>query len=343
MDINQKLNLITRNTEEILTEEELKELLETKEIPVVYHGTAPTGRPHIGYLIPAIKIKDFIDAGLKVKFLLANIHAFLDNMKSPIELANKRAEFYKQELSALYEAIGIDISKIEFVLGSDYQLSKEYSFDVYRLAAMTTADRAKHAAAEVVKMGENPRLSGFLYPLLQILDEQYLGADIQYAGADQRKIFGFARESHPKLGYKKRIEIMTPMLPGIMGGKMSASDVSSKIDLLDSPETISDKINKAYCPEGVLEDNGIMIFMKYVIMVLKSDRGDKFMVERSEKFGGNIEYSNYEELEKDFVAKSLHPADLKKALAAELSNLLEPVRKAFQNKENMVKEAYPEG
>jgi len=175
------------------------------------------------------------------------------------------------------------------------------------------------------------------------LDEQYLGADIQYAGADQRKIFGFARESHPKLGYKKRIEIMTPMLPGIMGGKMSASDVSSKIDLLDSPETISDKINKAYCPEGVLEDNGIMIFMKYVIMVLKSDRGDKFMVERSEKFGGNIEYSNYEELEKDFVAKSLHPADLKKALAAELSNLLEPVRKAFQNKENMVKEAYPEG
>ena len=342
MNIGQKLNLIKRNTAEILTEEELGELLKTKEEPVVYLGYAPTGRPHIGYMIPAIKIKDFVDAGLRVKILLADIHAFLDNMKSPLELVGKRVEFYKMELQELYRAIGADVSKIEFIKGSDYQLGKEYTLDVYRLADLTTAERAQHAAAEVVKFGENPKLGGFLYPILQTLDEEYLGADIQYGGLDQRKILGFAREAHSKIGQKKRVAIMTPMLPGIMGGKMSASDPASKIDLLDDEATVASKLQKAFCPEGIIEGNGTISFMKYVIMVLKEDNGEQISVKRLEKFGGNVEYKNYVDLEKDFVGKNLHPEDLKKALARELSEILEPVRKCFMDKQELIKEAYPE-
>lgn len=342
MDTQEKLNLIKRNTAEILTAEELTELLKNKAEPVVYLGYAPTGRPHIGYIIPAMKIKDFVNAGLKVKILLADIHAYLDNMKSPLELLDKRVEFYKLEFSALYKSLGIDISKIEFIKGSDFQLSKEYSLDMYRLASQSTAERAKHAAAEVVKFGDTPKLGGFLYPLLQTLDEEHLGADIQYGGVDQRKIFGFARESHPKIGQSKRVEIMTPMLPGISGGKMSASEPGSKIDLLDSAAEIGAKINKAYCPEGDLQDNGIMVFMKYVLMVLKEDKGEAFLVQRPEKFGGNKEYKTYAELEKDFTDKALHPEDLKKALAKELVKILAPVREAMVDKSDLIKEAYPE-
>ncbi len=341
MDVEQKLNLIKRNTEEILTEEELAEILEAKPKPVVYLGYAPTGRPHIGYMIPAMKIKDFVDAGLTVKILLADLHAHLDNTKSPMELLDKRVEFYKTELTALYQSLGADVGKIEFIKGSDYQLSKEYSLDLYRLAAQVSAERAKHAAAEVVKFGDSPRLGGFLYPLMQTLDEEHLGVDIQYGGADQRKILGFAREAHPKIGQQKRVAIMTPMLPGITGGKMSASEPGSKIDLLDSEAEISVKIKKAYCPEGDLQDNGIMVFMKYVIMVLKEDKGEKLMVSRSEKFGGNKEYVTYAELEKDFTDKALHPEDLKKALTVELIKILAPVREAMASKGDLVKAAYP--
>lgn len=341
MTIDQKLNLITRNTEEVLTNEELVELLKVKKEPVVYLGYAPTGRPHIGYMIPAMKIKDFINAGLKVKILLADLHSFLDNMKTPFELLDKRVEFYKLELSELYKSLGIDISKIEFVKGSDFQLGKEYTLDMYKLASLSSVERAKHAAAEVVKFGDAPKLGGFLYPLLQTLDEEHLKADIQYGGVDQRKIMGFARESHPKINQAKRIEIMTPMLPGIDGGKMSASDAQSKIDLLDDETTIAAKIKKAYCLEGDLTGNGIMVFTKYVIMVLKEDNGKTFLVERAEKFGGNVEYKNYADLEKDFVAKKLHPEDLKKALSWELTALLAPVRKVFTDKQSLIKEAYP--
>jgi tyrosyl-tRNA synthetase len=342
MTIEQRLNLIKRNTEEILTDEELMELLKTKKEPVLYIGYATTGRPHIGYLIPATKIKDFVEAGIYVKILLADMHAFLDNMKSTLELVGKRVEFYKHELRELFRAIGIDVAKIEFVKGSDYELGRDYTLDVYRLADVTTAERAQHAAAEVVKFGDNPKLGGLLYPILQTLDEEHLGADIQYGGTDQRKIFGFARESHPKIGQKKRVEIMTPMLPGISGKKMSASDPSSKIDLLDSAQVIEEKLNKAFCPEGVIEENGIMAFMRFVIMVLKGDKKEKFEVKRDKKFGGDVEYKNYEDLEKDFVAKKLHPQDLKKALARELAKILEPVREYFNDKQKLIIEAYPE-
>lgn len=341
MTVDQKLALIKRNTEEILTEDELVELLNVKKEPVVFLGYAPTGRPHIGYLIPAMKIKDFVNAGLKVKILLADLHAHLDNAKSPLELLGQRSEFYKLELGKLYESLGVDMTKIEFVKGRDFQLSREYVFDLYRLAAQVSAERARHAVAEVVKFGDAPKLGGFLYPLMQTLDEEYLGADIQCGGADQRKIMGFARESHPKIGQQKRIAIMTPMLPGINGSKMSASEAGSKIDLLDGPAEIAAKINKAYCPEGDLRDNGIMVLMKYVAMVLKEDGGKKFTVERPERFGGNKEYANYVELEKDFTAKNLHPADLKRALAGELADLLASVRAAFENKSDLLRRVYP--
>ena len=277
-----------------------------------------------------------------MKILLADLHAYLDNTKSPVELLDKRVEFYKTELIALYKSIGADVSKIEFIKGSDYQLSREYSLDLYRLAAQVSAERAKHAAAEVVKFGDAPKLGGFLYPLMQTLDEEHLGVDIQYGGADQRKILGFAREAHPKIGQQKRVAIMTPMLLGITGGKMSASEPGSKIDLLDSEAEIGAKIKKAYCPEGDLQDNGIMVFMKYVLMVLKEDKGEMLLVQRPDKFGGNVEYQNYAELEKDFTDKKLHPEDLKKALVGELVKILAPVREAMAGKGDLVKKAYPE-
>jgi tyrosyl-tRNA synthetase len=56
----------------------------------------------------------------------------------------------------------------------------------------------------VVKASDSPLLSGLLYPLLQALDEHYLKVDAQFGGVDQRKIFTFAEEHLPKIGYGKR-------------------------------------------------------------------------------------------------------------------------------------------
>jgi len=58
--------------------------------------------------------------------------------------------------------------------------------------------------------------------------------------------------------------------------------------------------------------------------------GEKFLIQRSEKFGGNAEYGNYEELEKAFVNKEVHPMDLKSATAKYIDKFLQPVRDHFE-------------
>ncbi|RME54350.1 tyrosine--tRNA ligase [Candidatus Woesearchaeota archaeon] len=340
MSPEERFELIKRNTAEIVPEDELLELLKAKEHPVAYIGNAPTGRIHIGYYFWISKVADFLKAGFKFKILLADLHAHLDDQKAPFELLDARVEYYKEVLTAMLESLDIDISNLEFVRGTDFQLEKDYTLDVYKLSALNTFSRCKKAASEVVRFGEHPKLSGFIYPILQALDEVYLNADVQFGGMDQRKILMFARENLPKIGYKPRIEVMTPLMVGLSGDKMSASDAKSKIDVLDSPEEVTSKIKSAYCVAGEVEGNGLLDFVRQVIMPYKQDKGLPFVIERPEKFGGNIEYISYKDLENDFAAKKLHPLDLKSAVAKDLNLLLDHVRKSVNL--DTVKRAYPE-
>jgi tyrosyl-tRNA synthetase len=233
---------------------------------------------------------------------LADLHAALDNV--PWHVLEKRYNYYAEIILLLVKSIGVDIEDLEVVKGSDFQLEPEYMFDVLKMSSFTSVHDANKAASEVVKLGDNPKLSGLIYPIMQALDEQYLEVDAQLGGTDQRKIMVLARENLPKLGYKARIEIMNPLIPGLIGKKMSASVEASKIDLMDDEATIIKKVNGAQCVEGDV-DNGLLPFLKYVIFTIKKDNKEDFVIERPEKFGGNKKYSNYEDLETDFVAKKL--------------------------------------
>jgi len=342
MDIKKRFELIRRNTEEILTENELKTLLAKKKHPSAYIGLAITGKPHIGYFIPMIKVSDFLKAGFHFKILFADIHGHLDDQKTPFELLDERMKYYMEVISGMLDSIGVEKSRLKFVKGRDFELDPKYTLDMYKLSALNTFARCRRAASDVVRFGKEPRLSGFIYPILQALDEVYLDCDVQYGGHDQRKILAFAREVLPTLGYKKRVEVMTPMLPGLHGEKMSSSEEKSKIDLLDPPEAVKKKITGAFCPAGKTENNGVLAFMRYVIMVLKEDRKEEFLVERPDKFGGNVSYRDYHALERDFVSGKLHPQDLKNAMAKEVNRMLDPVRKRLKGKEGLVRKAYPE-
>ncbi len=337
MDIKKRLELVKRNTDEIITEDELRDLLKKKTRPVIYWGTAPTGRPHVGYFLPFLKISDLLKAGFKVKILLADIHAALDNVSW--EVLEARYKYYEKLIPLAIKAIGVDTKNLEFVKGSDYQLKKDYVYDLLKISSYSSVRDSNKAASEVVKQGDNPMVSGLIYPLMQALDEEYLKADAQLGGTDQRKIFVLAREKLPKLGYKRRVEIINPIIPGLIGEKMSSSVEGSKLDFLDDEETVRRKLKKADCVSGNPK-NGIMAFVKYILMTIKSDKKEKFVIKRPEKFGGNLEYDSYEKLEKDFVAKKLHPLDLKNALADEINELLSEIRKHKAELEKLSKKAY---
>jgi tyrosyl-tRNA synthetase len=116
--------------------------------------------------------------------------------------------------------------------------------------------------------------------------------------------------------------------------KMSKSDPSSTIFLHEAPETIRKKIRKTYCPMGETENNPILEINKYILF---AQPGFKLIVERPEKYGGTVVYETYEELEKDFAEKKLHPADLKNATANALIEFLKPVREKLLS-DNTVRE-----
>lgn len=337
LSVEERLALITRNLQEIIGGDELKKLLTEKEEVSLYWGTMPTGAPHISYLYPMLKIGDFLKAGLRVKILIADLHAALDGVSW--DILAKRQAYYEMLIPEMLKSINVDIKKLEFVKGSEMQLKPEYFSDVLRLSMQTNVKDATRAASEVVKLGDNPKLGGLIYPIMQALDEEYLKVDIQFGGQDQRKIFVYAREYLPKIGYKSRVELMNYILPGLIGKKMSSSVLNSKIDMMDDEKSVIKKLNNAACVEGDI-DNGLLPFVKYVLFVLNENKEIKILIERPDKFGGNIEYKSYSELEKDFSSKKLHPMDLKSAIAKEINKLLEPIR-SNNSLKKLYSEAYP--
>jgi len=341
---DEKMKLITRNLQEVIGMEKLKTIVEERSLKV-YWGTATTGKPHIAYFVPMTKIADLLNAGCEVTILFADLHAYLDNMKAPWSLLAHRTEYYQNIIKAMLESINVPLDKLKFVKGTDFQLSKEYVLDIFKMSTVATEHDCKKAGSEVVKQVQHPALSGLLYPGLQALDEEYLKVDAQFGGVDQRKIFTYAEKYLPQLGYAKRIHLMNPMVPGLTGAKMSSSEEDSKIDLLDDEKSVKKKISKAFCEEGNIEENGVLSFCKFVLFPVMEMKGHAgLQISRSEENGGDITYTTYQELETSFGEKKLHPGDLKASVSSFISNeLLKSIRDRFNEPDmkKLTEQAYP--
>ena len=324
LSVDERFELITRNLQEVIGEDELKSKLKSGKDFVVYWGTMPTGSISIAYFFLMLKVADFLKAGVKVKILLADLHAALDGV--PWDELENRYNYYERAIITILKTIGVPLDKLEFVKGSTFQLNDKFFNDVLKMSTFVSVHDSTKAASEVVKMGDNPKLAGLIYPLMQALDEEYLKVDAQFGGMDQRKIMVLARENLPKLGYKPRVELINPLIRGLVGEKMSSSVRGTKIDLMDDEDMVKKFINKAEAVEGD-PNNGLMALMQYFIFIIKQDKGEKFLIERPEKFGGNLVYNNYNKLEEDYVSKKVHPLDLKNAVTREINKILVNFRK----------------
>lgn len=239
MNSEEKYQLITRNLKETLVDSTvLKKIIDARPLRV-YWGTSCTGKIHIGYVVQMLKILDYLKAGCEVTILIADLHAVLDNMKSTFELIALRSEYYMMIIQELLKSLGADLTNLKFVKGSEFQLTSDYTHDMYKAHTLISLTEAKHAGAEVVKQTAHPKMAGLMYPTLQALDEQYLNCDVQSGGVDQRKIFIHARNLMPKLGYKKRGYLMTPMISGLRFEKTVPPEV---LDITTEKQRIKDAI-----------------------------------------------------------------------------------------------------
>lgn len=320
MDISTRLKLIKRNTTEIVTEEELREILKKKK-PVVYCGYEPSGPMHLGHFVTITKLTDFKKAGFKVKILLADVHAYL-NRKGEEELIKKEVELWRKTI----KAIGLDA---EVVLGSDFQFSKKYQLDVMKLAQASTINRGIRSMQEIARDIEHATISQLLYPIMQAADIKHLKVDVAQGGMEQRKVHMIAKDMKDILKYNF-VAVHTPLITSLKGPgeKMSKSIPGSGISVTDSFDEIKKTIEKAYCPVKIVEENPILEIIKLIIF----PRVDEFKIERSDKFGGDITVKSYDELEELYKKGKIHPADLKFTVALYLEDIIDPIRKNFGKK-----------
>ncbi len=315
MDLNEKMDIALRNTIEVVTKDELRNLLETNENPVAYVGYEPSGEIHLGHVMTVNKLIDLKKIGFKIIVLLADLHAYL-NEKGSFEEIRSIAEYNKKAFIAL----GLN-GDVEFIFGSSFQLNEDYMLDVLKMARLTTLKRARRSMDEISRRKEDPLVSQMIYPLMQALDIAHLNVDLAVGGIDQRKIHMLARENLPKLGYKAPVCLHTPILIGLDGQKMSSSK-GNFISIRDSASDVERKIMKAYCPSKQVEDNPVIQIVQYHIF----PRFKKIKIERDIKYGGDIEYESFFELINDYKSGELHPLDLKRAVAKYLNEILEDVR-----------------
>ncbi len=343
LNIEEKMALLKQVGEEIIEEDELRQMLiwkgkHKKEI-YAYDGFEPSGTIHIAQgLLRAINVNKLIKAGIKFKFLVADWHAAA-NQKFGGDL--EKIKEVGDTFIEVWKACDMDLSNVEFLYASEIVKDPSYWELVLKISINSTLKRVKRCTQI---MGRNASdslyASQILYPLMQAADIFYLNVDICQLGLDQRKVNMLAREVAKALDRPKPISIHHHMLMGlnkppdsILSGvdrvielKMSKSHPDSAIFMLDSYDDIKRKINKAYCPQSIIVENPILEYCKYIIF----ERFNEFSLKRPEKYGGNVDYLSYSELEKDYIEAKLKPPDLKPAVINYIDQLIEPIRNQFK-------------
>jgi len=311
--------IIKRNVQEIVSLGEFDDLLKKKKTPVVYCGYEPSGPLHLGHFVTIIKLMDLQKSGFKVKILLADLHALLNRKGSEKEIANE-VENWKKTI----KAIGL---KAEVILGSDFQFNKDYQIDVMRLAQSSTINRGLRSMQEIARDVENATISQLWYPLMQVADIKHLKADVALGGMEQRKVHMIGKDLAKVIDYHF-VALHTPLITSLKGPgeKMSKSVPGSGISVTDSHEEIERSIKNAYCPEKIVEDSPILQISRLIIF----PRFDEIKIARDKKFGGDLKFKSYEDLEKVYSSGKLHPLDLKKAVTEYLERIIAPIRKSYK-------------
>jgi len=358
MDIEKRIEIIKRNTEEILTEQDLRSLLEKKIKLKHYIGFEISGFIHLGTgLVCMGKVKDFQEAGIDCSIFLADWHSWInDKLGGNMDAIKKiAAGYFKEGLKASLKCVGGNPNKVKFVLGSDlYHNNDKYWQTVIEISKHITLARTMRSITIMGrKEGETVDFAKLIYPPMQAADIFTQGINIASAGLDQRSAHVIAREVAEKLKVKplmdgkkkyspvavhhhlllvlqKPLEWPVPKerLREIWSSmKMSKSLPNSAVFIHDGPEEIKSKISKAFCQQGETDFNPVLDWAKTLIF---RDNKNKFKIERDKKFGGDLIFNSYDELENTFAKGTLHPMDLKNAVAESLIKILEPARKHFK-------------
>ena len=347
LDIEEKLNLVLKNVEEVVTPSELRALLEEKTRPKAYWGFECSGFMHVGMgLVVGAKIKDMIKAGFNFIVFLADWHSWINNkLGGSMENIRTCGEYFKD----CFTALGVPHDKAEYIWASELAGDRDYWEKVIRVGKLSSIHRIWRTIPIMGRSMEasDVEAAALIYPCMQAADIFHMDLDVACAGMDQRKAHMLARDVAEKISRKKPICVHTPLLAGLqepttagterfdedsemdlkIRSKMSKSIAGSVILIHDSPNEIDSKIRAAYCPPGITKGNPVFEITKYIVFPQEGT----IHIPRTDKYGGPIDFESIAQLEQEYTSMRLHPLDLKRGVTESLTRILQPVRRFFEN------------
>jgi len=210
----------------------------------VLSGVKPTGRPHIGNYLGAMKQFVEMQDQNECFIFVANYHALTTLHDSKL--------MEKQTIGVVldYLAIGLDPKKVNLFLQSDVPEVTELAWILGCVTPMGLLERA-HAYKDAKDKNRQINWGVFSYPVLMAADILIYQSDLVPVGRDQKQHVEMARDiaeyfnsafgktfKIPKEQIKKEVETIT----GLDGRKMSKS-YDNYIGIFDEPDVIRQKVS----------------------------------------------------------------------------------------------------
>ena len=317
-NIEEQIALLERGVVDCIGHEELPKKLKKSEetgVPLrVKAGFDPTAPDlHLGHTVLLQKLKHFQDMGHDVFFLIGDFTGMIGDPtgKSETRKALTRedvaanAESYKEQVFKI-----LDPEKTKVVFNSEW-LSKLDSFDMIRLASELTVARMLEREDFKVRFREGNPISihEFIYPLIQGYDSVALKADVELGGTDQRFNLLIGRDLQRSRGQVPQVVLTLPLLEGLDGvNKMSKS--------LGNYIGVSEPANDIY--GKVLSASDDLMFRYYDLL-------------------SDLDRDEIAALKAKMDSGALHPKEVKKQLARELTARFHSIEAAKQAEENFEK------
>lgn len=221
----------------------------------VLSGVQPTGNLHLGNYLGAIR--NWVEGQSQYDnfFCVVDLHA----ITVPHNPATLAADTYT--IAALYLACGIDLDHSTIFVQSHISAHSELTWLLNCITPINWLQDMIQFKEKAIKQGENVSAGLLDYPVLMASDILLYDADIVPVGEDQKQHLELTRDIAARFNHlfsqeeEEILKIPEPLIRtegarvmSLTDGtrKMSKSDPSelSRINLLDSPETITKKIKR---------------------------------------------------------------------------------------------------
>ena len=247
MQMADALSTIKRGTDEILTESDLKQKLESGKQLTVKAGFDPTAPDlHLGHTVLINKLRHFQDLGHKVIFLIGDFTGQIGdpsgkNKTRPTLTKEEVAENAKSYKDQVFKILKKDLTEVRFNSEWCKDLGAEGLIDLasrYNVARMLERDdfNKRYTSNQSIAVHE------FLYPLVQGYDSVALEADVECGGTDQKFNLLVGRELQRSFDQEPQVVLTVPILEGLDGVNKMSKSLNNFVGVDEEPNEMFGKI-----------------------------------------------------------------------------------------------------